>query len=210
MLRFLFAAVAMTTSAAVPVAVAPAISDTQDPASCADAGDSADETCALLQHGSAMTVQRHQAGAATAPPIFTLIKELKLVPGGVFLEEPGTHALVGEFCGCKGTASHVPCGIDGSNRCQGNECCQRGTLSGNKTFPCPSSDVGFSGCEASGPQQGLVDELVADFVLHGVQNCQDEKGTCNVFALEDGTFTLKTPLPGQVNRAVIESFVCGT
>jgi len=43
-------------------------------------------------------------------------------------------------------SSHVTCPGSG-NACHGNQCCPRHALSNDLTFPCPSADEGFAGCE---------------------------------------------------------------
>lgn len=43
-----------------------------------------------------------------------------------------------------GMASHCP-GSEAA--CQGNQCCPPTELSDNHTYPCPSAEVGFAGCE---------------------------------------------------------------
>lgn len=43
-------------------------------------------------------------------------------------------------------SSHVACPGAGNN-CQGNQCCPRTAESNELTFPCPSADASFAGCE---------------------------------------------------------------
>jgi len=47
----------------------------------------------------------------------------------------------------------VRCALS-STMCAGNQCCPGVAQTGYKTYPCPSADLGFTGCEAPAPDQG--------------------------------------------------------
>merc|ERR1719254_161576 len=50
-----------------------------------------------------------------------------------------THCSATESVSCPGSG----------NACAGNQCCPRTAASGNLTFPCPSADNTFAGCESN-------------------------------------------------------------
>jgi len=41
----------------------------------------------------------------------------------------------------------VDCTYDSNTKCAGNQCCPRSTNTSDKTYPCPSADAGWDGCE---------------------------------------------------------------
>jgi len=51
-----------------------------------------------------------------------------------------------------GGGAHVNCPYTG-NGCAGNQCCPGAAQTGGKTFPCPSADADWNGCQADAPNK---------------------------------------------------------